>query len=146
MDRAQITAVAHRQQGFSLAETLVALTLLASVLLWTMALLVEEPRIQHRLDAHREVLEVLEAVHEEIRGGYGLPPGETTVDWAALDEPSRELTAAKDLRVWMTVEALHPQGLLRVNLRARYFVVSRSFERTLETLVWQGGEEDAPAA
>ncbi len=127
-----------RQQGLTLVETVVALTLLSAVLLWTMALLVEEPRIQHRLDAHREVLEVLEAVHEAMRAGGTLGPGETLLDWAALEDPPRSLGAAKDLKVWSTVEPLSPAGLFHVTLKARYFVHAQPFERSLETRVFRG--------
>jgi len=119
-------------------EALVALTLLAFVLLWTMVLLVEEPRIQRRLDAHAEVLEVLEAVHEGIRAGSPLNLGEKPVNWAALDDPPRSLEAAQDLRVWLKVETMSPAGLLRITLRARYFVGLQPFERSLETLAWRG--------
>jgi prepilin-type N-terminal cleavage/methylation domain-containing protein len=124
--------------GFSLMETLVALTLLAFVLLWTMVLMVEEPQIQRRLDAHAEVLEVLEAVHEGIRAGDAVGPGETMVNWASMDDPPRSLVAARDLKVWSKVEAVSPKGLFHLTLKARYFVGLQPFERSLETLAWWG--------
>lgn len=123
--------------GFSLIETLVALTLLGLALLFTMSLLAQEPRIERRLRAHSEALGVLDAVHEAIRAGAALPPGSERFDWQALYDPPPALEAAENLALWTEVDRRSPAGLYRVTLRARYFVGPRSFDRTLETLVWR---------
>lgn len=125
------------QAGFSLVETLVALALLGMALLLTMVLLAQEPQVERRLLAHREALEVLEAAHEEIRGGMALRPGTERLDWQRLYAPPRRLETAADLTLWTTVDPLTPPGLYRVRLRARYAVGRGSFDREVETRVWR---------
>ena len=127
-----------RLGGFSLLETVVALAILAWVLLWTGALLVEERRIQHRLDAHAEALDVLQTVHESIRGGFRLRSGENLVDWQGLYDPPPELRAAEELKIWTQVEPSGTPGLVKLTLKARYFVGPEAFGREFDTLVWSG--------
>jgi prepilin-type N-terminal cleavage/methylation domain-containing protein len=123
--------------GFSLIEVLVALTILGVVLLFSMSLLAQEPRVRRRLAAHREALEVLETVHEEVRAGMRLSLTGRRIDWQRLDDPPRELAAAEELAVWAEVVEERPVGLYRVTLRARYFVAGQPFERSVETMIWR---------
>ena len=125
-----------QRAGFSLLETLVALSLLGTALLLTMALLAQEPLVGRRLTAHAEVLEVLDTVHEALRAGLAMP-GSARIDWQALYDPDRELEAASNLVIFSEVEALSPRGLSRVELRARYSVGERSFDHVLETMIWR---------
>ncbi len=124
-------------QGFSLVETLVALTLIAVALLFTIALLAQEPQVQLRLRAHRESLEALDRVHEAIRAGMSLRLGSHRLDWQSLYDPPPSHDAARDLVIWADVEARSPRGLYQVTLRARYFVGERSFDRLLTTRIWR---------
>jgi prepilin-type N-terminal cleavage/methylation domain-containing protein len=124
--------------GFTLMETVVALAIIGWVLLWTMALLVEETRIGHRLDAHHEVLEVLDALHESIRAGRPVASGEAEVEWRLLFDPPADFETAEELRVWTRLESTGTPGLSKVTLVARYFVRQGVYERTVETLIWSG--------
>jgi prepilin-type N-terminal cleavage/methylation domain-containing protein len=126
-----------RDAGFSLIETLVALTLIGMALFFTMSLLAQEPQVLRRLRAHAEALEVLDAVHESIRAGMSLALGNHRVDWEALYDPPRTFDAATDLVVFSEVEARIPSGLYEVTLRARYFVGEQSFDRVLTTRIWR---------
>lgn len=124
------------EAGSLLLETLVALTIIALCLLLNLALFAQEPAVIHRLDAHREVIEVLDTVHEAVRSGLPLPvAGSEPFDWRGLD-PTPQVSAAEDLRLWIEVgDAASTRDLLRLTLRARYRVAGRDYERTLETLV-----------
>ena len=124
--------------GFTLMETVVALAIIGWVLLWTMMLLVEETRMGDRIDAHHEVLEVLDALHESIRAGRPVPDGETEVEWRRLFDPPEDLPTAEELRVWTRLETTGTPGLSKVTLVARYFVGQGVYERTVETLIWSG--------
>lgn len=107
-------------------------------LLLTMALLAQEPQIQRRLDAHVEVLEILEAAHESIRAGRPLRLGRHSLDWEKMYDPPRKLAAARDLRIWIeTLPADSAGGLFQVTLQARYFAGQQSHDRSLSTLVWR---------
>jgi prepilin-type N-terminal cleavage/methylation domain-containing protein len=126
--------------GFSLLETLVAMALLGVVLLFTLSLLVQEPLVTRRLDAHREVLEVLDTVHEEIRSGMTLSLTPERLDWQTLYEPPRELQVATNLTITSVVEPVSPSalpGLFQVTLTARYLVGRRSFQHELQTRIWR---------
>ena len=57
------------ERGFTLVEVLVALALLAVVLLTSLALLAQEPRIDRRLQARQEAARAVEGVLEAIRAG-----------------------------------------------------------------------------
>lgn len=123
------------ESGSLLLETLVALTIIALCLLLNLALFAQEPGVVRRLDAHREVLAVLEVVHETVRTGLQLPEtGSEPFDWRGLD-PTPEVSAAGDLRLWLEVGDTPTRDLRRLTLRARYRVAGRDYERTLETLV-----------
>ena len=89
----------------------------------------------HRLDAHREVITVLDTVHEAVRSGMAIPTaGSEPFDWRGLD-PTPQVSAAEDLRLWLEVGDAATRDLLRLTLRARYRVAGRDYERTLDTLV-----------
>ena len=130
-------ASSRRRAGFSLIEALVALSLLGVALLYSMALVAQEPLVERRLAAHAEAYSVLDTLHEAIRAGMALPDRPGRLDWRELYDPPPELRAARELAVWSEVETLSPPGLFRVTLRARYFVGERSFDRTLETMIWR---------
>jgi prepilin-type N-terminal cleavage/methylation domain-containing protein len=123
--------------GFSLLETLVALTLIGMVLLFTLSILAHEARIERTSAAHDEALDILDTVHEAIRAGLPLSVGSELVDWTALYDPPRETTVAEHLTIAAEVRALSPPGLYHVVLTARYAVGPRPFERHLETMVWR---------
>lgn len=123
--------------GFSLLETLVALTLTGMVLLFTLSILAHEARIERTTAAHGEALDILGTVHEAIRAGLPLTVGSELVDWAALHDPPRETAVAERLTIAAEVRPLTPAGLYHVTLTARYAVGPWPFERRLETLIWR---------
>lgn len=118
------------ESGFTLIESLIALTILAVALLMGVSLVLQQPRILRRLDAHRAALRSLDATLESVRAG-AIP-----LQSAHFDESSPE--APRGLRIWLTVApAGHPPGLYEVSARASYLVEGRMFERQVETLVWR---------
>ena len=120
-----------RGRGMSLLEVLVALTLMAFAMLFTMALMAQEPGIERRLDAHREAVRTMETLLETLRSS-GVVPAEGELDLSGIARPSR--AAAEDLRIWIEVEARPERQLRHVTLRARYSAVGGAWERTLETM------------
>ncbi len=121
--------------GFTLLETLVALSLLAVAMLLTLSLVYQEPRVLRRLDAHEQALQALEQVTEAIRAGRTVGSGRQLVDSSWLHLP--EDPAAQDLEVWSELVEASGSGLFELTLTAHYRVGQRRFERSLETLVWE---------
>ncbi len=123
-----------RSAGFSLLETLVALSLLAVALLLTLSLIFQEPRTLNRLAAHEQAFRALEQTLETIRAGRAVPIGRHRVDPSWLLLPPDP--AAVHLEIWSDRQPESGSGLYRLTLTARYRVGPRRHERTLETLVW----------
>lgn len=114
-------------RGFTLVETLVALALLTLALLLGLGLVLQHPRIVHRLDAQREAVHLLEATLEALRAG-GIPLA------------SQTLPPAGPRKVALSIEvtpASTPPGLYRVQVRAAWQVQGQPKERSVETLVWR---------
>lgn len=132
MTRGARTPLGRRQRGASLLEALVALTIMAVAILWTMILLVEAPRIERRLEAHREATRLMEAELEAIRSGPLLPDDGEEIDLAALPA----VTASQDLRMWAQVATEPGRSLRRLTLKVRYTVGGKQYDRQLETLVF----------
>lgn len=135
---------AVRGAGFSLIETLVALSLVGVALLLTMSLIFQEPRALRRIAAHEEALRALEVTLEAVRAGSAVPPGREQVALEALYQP--EEPAATDLRVWTERDGTLPGGLFHLTLTARYRVGPQRFQRTVETMVWTPHESTAVAS
>ena len=115
------------QRGFSLLETLIALTILGIALLMGMSLLLQQPRVVRRIDAQRRALAELESTAEALRSG-------------AIPLQSARLGPSDTPAVVISVSpAGGPPGLYEVSLRAIYLVEGRTRERTLETLIWSPG-------
>ena len=114
-------------RGFSLLETLIALTILGIALLLGMSLLLQQPRVVRRLDAQRRALAELESTMEALRSG-------------AIPLQSARLGPSDTPAVVIDVSpAEGPPGLYQVSLRAIYLVEGRTLERTLDTLIWSPG-------
>ena len=122
------------RSGFTLLETLVALSLLAVAMLLTLSLIFQEPRTLNRLDAHEQAFRALEQTLEGIRAGRTVPLGRQPVDpgWLLLPEDP----AARDLRIWSERQPESGSGLYRLTLTARYRAGRDWYRRSLETLVW----------
>jgi len=113
------------QSGFTLIEALLAATLLTLALLLGMGLVLQQPRIVHRLDAQRRALETMETTLELLRAG-------------ALPLQSQRIDAPGGPEVWIAVEpAGYPPGLWDVSLRALWSVDGHLKERRLETMIWR---------
>ena len=123
-----------RETGFTLMETLVALSLVGIALLLTLSLIFQEPRTLRRITAHAEALRALDVTLEAVRAGRRVPPGREQVELAALYQPVEPV--AMDLRVWTEREVAAAGGLYRLTLTARYRVDGQRFQRELETMVW----------
>ena len=122
------------QRGFSLLETLVALSLLGVAMLMTLSLMFQEPRVVRRLTAHEQVLRALEETLEGIRAGRIVQVGQHRVDPEAWSSPAAPV--AQDLSMWTVREEESASGLYRLSLMARYRVDGRWFDRTIETKGW----------
>lgn len=117
-------------RGFTLVETLVALALLTLALLLGLGLVLQHPRIVHRLDAQREALHALEATVEALRAG-------------ALPLVSQDLPPVGPRKLTVSIQIApegYPPGLYRVRVSARYVVATQSRERSVETLLWRPPE------
>jgi prepilin-type N-terminal cleavage/methylation domain-containing protein len=127
----------RRSHGFSLLETLVALTVLAVALLFTLSLLAHEVRIRRQVAAHTAVVDLLETAHEAIRAGWPLPLGATALDWRQLD--ANAVPPVTDLTISAEVRPLAVPDLYHVILIARYreAAFAQPLERRLETMVWR---------
>ncbi len=111
------------------------MAVISIALLFTLALLGEEPKATRRLAAHGESLRALEATLEAMRAGQITPVDGAVIE---LDDWLRpQVPVAEDLRIHVDVVPLSPPQLIEVRLRARYNVRGRWFERSIETRIWQ---------
>ncbi len=85
-------------KGFTLLETLVALSLLAVAMLLTLSLIFQEPMALGRIAAHEQVYLALEQTLEGIRAGRTVPLGRQQIDPGLLLLPEEQ--AFSDLRIW----------------------------------------------
>ncbi len=131
MRRASHTSAAR---GFTLLETLIALSLLAVAMLLTLSLIYQEHMALGRLTAHEQAFRALEQTLEAIRAGRTVPLGKELVDsgWFLLPED----LALADLQIWSERQEESATGLYRLTLTARYWAGRRWYTRSLETLVW----------
>ncbi len=120
--------------GFSLIETLVALSLLAVAMLLTLSLIFQEPRAINRITAHEQACRALEQALEAIRAGRTVPLGRELLDPGWLLMP--EEPAALDLQIFSDRQEESASGLYRLILTARYRAGRQWYQRSLETLVW----------
>jgi prepilin-type N-terminal cleavage/methylation domain-containing protein len=126
----------HR--GFTLVEAMVALAVVAVAVVMLAALVGNEPTALRRLEAHRQAWELMGTVIEGLRAGQ-IDAASGAVDpapWLS-DDPVAD-TLALEL-VSTGVAGL--EGLSRVALTVRYHITGRGYEKTIETLLWQPGQE-----
>jgi type II secretory pathway pseudopilin PulG len=125
----------NAESGFVLVEALISLTVVGIAMLLTLQLLLLDARVQSRLRAQREVLEVAETVVEFLRAER-LPTQSVTLETdqikALLGRQVRPMT------LWLEVTP-HPEvdRLWNVRLEARYQAGREIQGRTLETRIWR---------
>jgi len=124
---------AHRgQRGFTLVEAMVGLTLLGLVLVFSLAVLYRVPRHLHRVAARQEANRAAEAVLESVRAGaVPMSPG-----YAPYLLPEHRTVAARQLRIWLEIEATSTPDLYMVGVLVRYKVLDEPRTVTVETLKW----------
>jgi type II secretory pathway pseudopilin PulG len=125
----------NAESGFVLVEALISLTVVGIAMLLTLQLLLLDARVQSRLRAQREVLEVAETVVEFLRAER-LPTQSVTLETdqlkALLGRQVRPMT------LWLEVTP-HPEvdRLWNVRLETRYQAGREIQGRTLETRIWR---------
>ncbi|MBZ0111000.1 MAG: type II secretion system GspH family protein [Thermoanaerobaculia bacterium] len=121
--------------GFVLVEALVSLTLVGIAMLLTLQLLVVDARVQNRIRAQREVLEVSETVIEILRA-EGLPTKSVTLETDQLNALLGR--RVRPMTLWLEVTP-HPEvsRLWNVRVETRYQAGREIQERALETRVWR---------
>jgi prepilin-type N-terminal cleavage/methylation domain-containing protein len=129
--------VARRRRGFTLIEMSVALWILLVALLSGIALVLQQPRVVHRIDAARQAVAVMEWTLEEMRAG--LIPLQSTPDVGWTVSSFVVGSPAPDLKVAVDVAPAATPDLYRVTLTARYHVYGQLLRRRLETMIWRPG-------
>ncbi len=121
----QLPPQARANGGFTLVEVVIALLLVAIALTMTLPLLVEQPRIQARLEAKRDALIAIEGGLEAVRAG-ALPLVPGTIQ---IDDTSPEL--------FLTVEPNRIPDLYDVTVEARWTLQNRDWKSSISTRVWR---------
>jgi prepilin-type N-terminal cleavage/methylation domain-containing protein len=120
------------QSGFSLLEALIALVLLSVALLMGMELVLQNPRMVHRMDRERQAFRAMESTIESVRAGViPLQSADLGAYSTAVGTPAR-----KDLAICMQVDPTPLPGLFQVTLRARYTTDNHKVQKELQTMVW----------
>ena len=121
------------RRGFTLLETLVALTILGFALISMVLLVAQATTFERRFDLHRVAIRELEAQHESLRAGYPLPGYSGTYEPSTITDLSR-LTEPK---LTLEVAGAGQVGLYRLDFKLRYRIGAQPFERRLETLTYR---------
>lgn len=113
---------------------MVALAVVAVAVVMLAALVGNEPAALRRLEAHRQAWELMGAALEGLRAGQvAVASGEVDPTPWLGDEPVAETLT---LQLLSSGVAGLP-GLSRVELTATYRVTGRSYQKTIETLLWK---------
>lgn len=121
------------RRGFTLLETLIALTILGFALISMVGWLAQSATFENRLDLHRVAIRELEAQHEALRAGAVLPGAEGLFALAPIT-PLDQLEAPQ---LSLKVEPKTPTGLFHVEIEIRYRIAGQKFQRHLEALTWR---------
>ena len=132
------SGVRRSRRGASLLEVLVALTLIAVALLTTMSFVSAMQVGERRLEAHEQVLRLLELQMEMMRAGPYVPDDEDVDIGGLLEDEGRtvDLSAAKDVAMRVAADSEPEPFLKRVTLTVTYTVAGVGQEQRLETLMF----------
>lgn len=127
------TMAAMWRRGFTLLETLVALTILGFALIAMVLLVAQATTFERRLDLHRLAIRELEAHHESLRAGYPLPGYDGTYELKTITD----LSGLEATQLTLVVAGAGQPGLYRLDWKLRYRIGGETYERRLESLTWQ---------
>jgi|SRR6185295_18255769 len=122
------------ESGFTVVETLIALVIIGVALLLGMALLLQQPRVLHRIDAQRQALRAIESTIEALRAGL-LP-----LEDAEYDGYNTAVGAspAKGMTVDVAIEpSPDTPNLYKVHVEAHYKVAGQAKTRAVDTYLWR---------
>jgi prepilin-type N-terminal cleavage/methylation domain-containing protein len=112
-------------RGFTLIEMLIAMMVVMMALLLGLGFLVEQPKIEARLERQQQVTREMEGWLERLRAGsIPIQPGELVLS----EEPTR---------IELTIEKANIRDLFEVDLIATWRIQEHDFERRASTRVWR---------
>ena len=120
--------------GFTLIETVVALSLLGLAMLLGLGILLQEPRISARLDAREAAYRALEVGLESLRSGQ-LPLRSGT--FSAVDLAFEPDPALAQIDIELVVGETAHEGLYEVLLEARYELDGEARSHRLRSMAWR---------
>ena len=123
----------NAESGFTVIETLIALVIICIALLLGMGLLLQQPRVLHRLDAQRQALRAIESTVEALRSGLLPLEDAEYVGYNTAVSSSW----GKDLTVDVTVETTETLSLYKVHVEAHYTADGHPHTRAVDTMFWR---------
>ena len=118
----------YRERGMTWMETAAAIALVGLAVMVGASLLAAHPRASDRLAAQHELVRVLDATLESVRGGV-VP--------LASGELAPPVPTEHRIRLALEVRPVGPSGLWEVTAVARCEVRREPVERRLSTLMWR---------
>ncbi len=120
------------QRGFTLAECLVALTLVGFALVAATVAVSSQARAAERLHVRQELLQAVETTLEGIRGGVVPLVSTSDVELLASDD-----AGGAGVRSAVEVEPLAPAGLYEVRVMSWTRSRDETMQLVVTTMVWR---------